>query len=181
MKILLFFFLSITVMTAQTKSISFIEPSLEELNLIKLINQYRATKKLPPIKISKSLSHVAQLHAKDMAQYPAKGKCIAHSWSPNGNWKPCCYTIDHRQAQCMWEKPREITNFKGNGYENAAMGVNTAFEALQLWKSDAPHNDVIVNQSIWKRYKWKSLGVCLYQGQACMWLSDEDDPDGYWE
>jgi uncharacterized protein YkwD len=165
---------------AQRKDVSFTEPSSEERELVKQINAYRASKKLPPIMFSKSLAHVAQLHAKDMTEYPVTGKCIAHSWSPNGSWKSCCYTIDHKQAQCMWDKPREITNFTGNGYENAAMGVNTAKEALKSWKSDAPHNDVILNNSIWKRYKWKSIGVGLYKGQACMWVSDAEDPDGYW-
>lgn len=165
---------------AQKKDLTFGEPSSEERELVKIVNEYRASKKLPPIKFSKSLAHVAQIHAKDMAEFPAVGKCIAHSWSPNGSWNPCCYTIDHKQAQCMWDKPRELTNFTGNGYENAALGVNTAKDALKAWKSDAPHNDVIINKSIWQRYKWKSIGVGMYKGYACMWVSDVEDPDGYW-
>jgi hypothetical protein len=53
-----------------------------------------------------------------------QGDCNMHSWSDKGFnvWNSCCYTSDHAEAECMWDKPREITfgSFTGFGYENAA-------------------------------------------------------------
>lgn len=97
-----------------------------------------------------------------------------------------CYTPDHAQASHMWSKPSEITagwganHYTGNGYENAAAGSLTPAQALDLWKSDAPHNDVIINAGIWANYNpWPALGCAINAGYAVMWFGDVADPQPY--
>ena len=60
----------------------------------------------------------------------APPECNLHSWSDKGPWSACCYTPDHAQAQCMWDKPSELTNYPGNGYEISAAGYDSAQAAL---------------------------------------------------
>jgi len=103
------------------------ELTQEETNLYNLIMQYRAEKGLPSIPLSTSLTFVAKTHAKDLDQYqPDKGNCNMHSWSNKGPWTPCCYTRDHAKAKCMWDKPKELTNYSGNGFEIAYWTSETA-------------------------------------------------------
>ena len=45
----------------------------------------------------------------DLERHPPSGQCNTHSWSANARWSACCYTRDHAQARCMWDKPREIS------------------------------------------------------------------------
>jgi uncharacterized protein YkwD len=82
----------------------------------------------------------------------------------------------------MWSKPRELTSYKGNGYE-IACGSNeccsdfimTAAYALQAWKKSTGHNAVIVNQSIWNDNQWKAIGIGLSNGFAVVWFGKEPD------
>jgi len=157
-----------------------------EMRLYKIIMDYRKEKGLPSIPLSTSLSFVAQTHAKDIVNNkPNNGNCNMHSWSSNGSWSSCCYTPDHKQAECMWKKPMELTNYKGYGFEisfsmsksdNATYTVQ-AEEALRGWKNSPGHNDVVINQSIWKDEPWKSIGIGIYQGYACVWFGREADAE----
>jgi len=74
--------------------------------IAKLINAYRAEKKLPNIPFSSKLTEVAELHAMDLMAHPPKGDCNMHSWSDQEKWEGCCYTDDHKKASCMWDKPK---------------------------------------------------------------------------
>ena len=142
--------------------------------------EYRKENALPVIPISRSLTYVAQTHAKDLAiNRPDTGGCNAHSWSSAGNWTSCCYTPDHAQAKCMWNKPRELTSYKGNGYEIACRIYGSrgdismsAENALQSWKTSSAHNAVIINQGIWKN-KWNAIGVGICKGFAVAWFGKE--------
>jgi uncharacterized protein YkwD len=158
-------------------------PTDEELALHRMINEYRATKKLPAIKLSKSLTFIARTHVRDMSANPASGSCNLHSWSSKGEWTGCCYTGNHAKAQCMWDKPRELSNYPGNGYECAHMfsAGATAKSALSGWKGSPGHNAVITSSGIWSSHPWKSIGVGIYENYAVIWFGEEEDPDGYWE
>ena len=113
MKKLLFLLLSLLMI--QTIAISQVL-SEEEAKLYRLIMEYRSEKGLPVIALSKSLTKVAQIHVKDLNEnYSGSTSCNMHSWSNKGNWTACCYTSDHAQAECMWNKPRELTAYRGNG------------------------------------------------------------------
>jgi len=155
--------------------------SSEEKKLYDLIMEYRKQKNLPSIPLSKSLTMVAQTHARDVdTNHQDTGNCNMHSWSDKGTWTPCCYTSDHAQAQCMWNKPGELTNYKGNGYEIAHGGsggyVASAEVALNGWKNSSGHNAVIINSGIWSD-EWKAIGIGMYGGYAMVWFGNETDPD----
>jgi hypothetical protein len=78
----------------------------------------------------------------------------------------------------MWNKPREMTNYKGNGYEISYGGGSsiTAEGALKGWKSSTGHNNVIINKDIWKNSNWQSIGIGIYKGYAMVWFGkDKDD------
>ncbi len=153
--------------------------SKEELKLYNLINAYRKGKNLPAIPLSKSLTYVAQTHSQDLGtKNPSHGVCNIHSWSVSDQWTSCCYTDDHAEAICMWNKPRELTNYEGNGYEISSGGTNTAIEALAAWKSSTGHNAVILNEGIWKSSNWKAIGIGIKNGYATVWFGKDKDPDG---
>jgi uncharacterized protein YkwD len=155
--------------------------SQDEMKLYNLINSYRKQKKLPAVPLSKSLTFVAQTHAKDlMDNKPDKGNCNGHSWSNKGKWTACCYTPDHAQSECMWNKPKELTSYTDTGYEIAyftSVGVKPE-QALEVWKKSSGHNIVMINGTGWKDFKWKSMGVGIYKNYATVWFGVEPDKEG---
>ncbi|HCT29451.1 MAG TPA: CAP domain-containing protein [Bacteroidales bacterium] len=158
------------------------ELSKKEEKLYKLLMKYRKQNNLPAIPISKSLTIIAQTHVKDLVENkPYIEGCNAHSWSSKGNWTACCYTPDHKNAACMWSKPRELTSYAGNGYE-IACGSNlycsefimTAEYAIQSWKKSPGHNAVIINQGGWAD-PWNAIGIGVYKGFAVVWFGRESE------
>lgn len=153
--------------------------SSEEKKLYDLIMKYRKQKNLPLIQLSNKLTQVAQLHAKDLAeQYNDKDeKCNLHSWSDRGSWTPCCYTDDHKKAQCMWDKPREIAGYESNGFEISyySSGGATAEEGLAGWKVSNGHNQVIINEGIWKTITWNAIGIGIYKEYCVVWFGELKD------
>jgi len=157
-----------------------------EIELYRLINEYRAQKGLPEVKLSASLSFVARTHAIDQSEnYKESNRCNMHSWSGNGNWTSCCYTADHKKAKCMWDKPRELTNYTGDGFEISFYSTypyssSEAFakDALNGWKKSPGHNDMIINKSTWKNVKWQSIGIGVYGEYANVWFGREEDSAG---
>ncbi len=164
----------------------------EEAELARQINEYRASLNLPPLQISKSLSLVAQQHVWDsnnnQASWPtapAGKSCNLHSWSrvvnpalQQGTWSEVCYTSDHANAAGMWNKPREIAGYPGDGVENsfATGGTANATGALTAWKNSPGHNNVITQQGGWGPMAAMGLGVS--GGYAHLWLSGTADPVG---
>ena len=177
-----------TVGFSQTNSTKTIQVCLtdNEMELYRLINDYRQQNNLPIIPISTSLCFVAQQHAKDVCvNKPDINGCNMHSWSNKGNWSPVCYTRDHKQAKGMWSKPRELTNYLSNGYEIAhstwhsddADYIVTAAQSLEGWKNSNGHNQVILNQGIWKNIPWNAIGIGIYKGYAMVWFGAETDSE----
>lgn len=160
--------------------------STEELVLYDFINVYRNKNGLKPISLSKSLTYVAQTHVKDLSiNRPFNNsKCNMHSWSDKGKWTSCCYTSNHKQAECMWNKPKELTHYKGQGYEIAhgfaqfnefSGDTVTAVSALDGWKNSKGHNNVILNKDIWNKSAWNAIGIGIYKDFACVWFGKETD------
>lgn len=152
------------------------ESTVARDDLAGLINEYRKDRGLDEIPHSVSLTKVAELHVRDLADnQPVKGNCNLHSWSDKGSWSSCCYTDDHAQAACMWNKPRELTDYPGNGYEIAAWSSIdiTAEQALSLWKESSGHNNVILNKETWKNIEWNAMGAAMYKGYAVVWFGKE--------
>ncbi|MBK7213962.1 MAG: CAP domain-containing protein [Bacteroidales bacterium] len=154
--------------------------------LAKLINEYRASKGLPAVPLSASLSKVAQIHSKDLnGHHEYEGRCNLHSWSADGSWTSCCYTPDHRRASCMWDKPRELTAYPGDGFEIAYYNSRPpedpmayAKDIINGWKGSHGHNEVMVNLGTWNDVSWKAMGIGIYKGYATVWFGEVPDPTG---
>ncbi len=162
--------------------------SAKELKLYNLVMAYRKANQLPDIPLSVSLTYVAQEHCKDLYinKPDLKKNCNTHSWSDKGTWSSCCYTPDHKQSGCMWNKPREMTSYKSDGFEIACGSsepiydhvVMTAEYALDSWKGSMHHNQVVLNKDIWKAVKWNAIGIGIYKGFAVIWFGQETDAAG---
>lgn len=154
--------------------------STEEAKLYKLINDYRKDKKLKPIPYSAKLSMVAQAHAKDLADnydFDPNNKCNPHSWSKKGEWTSCCYTNDHKRAQCMWDKPKEIAGYDSPGYEIAyySSAGASADEGLAGWQKSPAHNPLLINLGMWKDIKWEGIGIGMYKEYGVVWFGQLAD------
>lgn len=170
----LYFIFFTFILVAQTVS-------SEEMKLYNMLMDYRRSIGLPTIPLSKSLTLVAQWHTYDLVvnKPDAYANCNPHSWSNKGKWSSCCYTSDHAQANCMWEKPSEITNYRGNGFEIAHGGSNgfiaTAETAFNGWRNSSGHNAVIINSGNWNT-QWQAIGISIRGGYAVVWFGNEPDP-----
>lgn len=154
--------------------------SADEAKLYEIINDYRKKKKLDPIPFSAKLTMVAQTHAKDLANnydFDPDNRCNPHSWSRKGKWSSCCYTNDHKEAQCMWDKPKEIAGYDSPGYEIAyysSAGAN-AQEGLNGWQKSPSHNPLLINSGMWKKVAWKGIGIGIYKEYAVVWFGQLED------
>ena len=157
------------------------EPSQEERKLFNLLNAYRVSHGLPEIALSASLTLVAQTHVRDLSDNLPEGQCNMHSWSASGQWSACCYTPDHAQSRCMWNKPRELTGYKGHGYEITFGGADgyqaNADAALEGWINSSAHQAVMLNKAVWQGRQWRAVGVGIYKGYAAVWFGSDADPD----
>lgn len=151
--------------------------SQEEKKLYDLIMEYRKSKKLKPIPYSPKLSMVAQTHVRDLMEnydYESRGDCNPHSWSDKGNWSACCYTPDHAKASCMWDKPKEISGYDGNGFEIAyySSGEANAMDGLEGWKKSPGHNPLLINSGTWSKLEWSGIGIGIYGNYGVVWFGD---------
>lgn len=157
-----------------------------EQALLEMINQYRKQNKLKPVTISRSLSYVARTHAIDLSDHHKQNsRCNMHSWSDAGNWSACCYTDDHKRAKCMWDKPRELTEYPANGYEISFYTSRKypsvaafAKDILDGWKQSRSHNEVIINKGVWKDIEWNAIGIGISENYATVWFGETVDPAG---
>jgi uncharacterized protein YkwD len=152
----------------------------EEELLYTLIMDYRKTKGLPAIPISAKLTSVAKAHAIDLNEnyvFDPGNKCNPHSWSRKGKWSACCYTDDHKEATCMWDKPKEIADYEGRGYEIAyySSAGASAKEGLEGWQQSSGHNPLLVNSGIWSQVSWKGIGIAIYKNYGLVWFGDVAD------
>ena len=160
-----------------SKEIQKVSLSSEEQQLYELVMEYRASKNLPAIPLSPSLTYVAQTHVRDLMAHPPTGECNLHSWSEYGDWTPCCYAADHAEAKKMWNKPRELTTYQGAGYEIAfwySAGA-TAQSALEGWKHSPGHNAMMVNLNTWETKTWRAIGIGIYGEYAVIWFGEDED------
>lgn len=154
------------------------ELNSQEKELFKLISNYRKSLNLSEIPLSKSLTSVAQAHVKDLQiNNPVNNVCNLHSWSSKGKWQPVCYIGDRKSAELMWSKPRELTSYKGDGYEIAFYSSDSVEvnKALKSWKESSAHNDVISNRGMWARNSWNAIGIGIYGSYAVIWFGIEKE------
>jgi len=151
--------------------------SEEEHALIESVRSYRASQNLPEVPLSGALTEVAQAHVRDLAdEAPHEAsRCNLHSWSDDGSWSPCCYTDDHANASCMWDKPAELTDYDSAGYEIAYQGPSDAELIIAQWKASPGHNAVMVNRGQWTNFTWQAMGVGIVDDFAVIWFGREED------
>ena len=147
------------------------------------VNHYRASKGLSRLPLSSSLTRVAQAHLADLeANYRGGGRCNMHSWSDRGNWSSCCYTPDHAEAACMWEKPKEISGglYQSAGYEIVAhySAPITPALALELWRESPGHLAMVLNRGTWADNTWRAMGAAIGRHYAVVWFGESPDPAG---
>ena len=164
----------------------------KEAKLYYMINAYRESLGLPKLSFSKSLTEVARAHVRDSNTYTPENQVDSrgvqgnlHSWSGNGSWTPVVYTSDHYYMYDMWSKPREITNYTGNGYEISSWSSEmiSPERALNLWKNSPGHNSIMTTQ-ITGDADWsdlKTMGVSIDGHYAHVWFGSDADPDGYYD
>ena len=164
----------------------------KEAKLYYMINAYRESLGLPKLSFSKSLTEVARAHVRDSNTYTPENQVDSrgvqgnlHSWSANGSWTPVVYTSDHHYMYDMWSKPREITNYTGDGYEISSWssGMISPERALNLWKNSPGHNSIMTTQ-ITGDADWsdlKTMGVSIDGHYAHVWFGSDADPDGYYD
>ena len=177
-QLFLILFISISQMGLKIDpSNTFLTDTEEEL--YELIMDYRRSKGLKKIPLSKNLSFVAQTHCRDQAEGSAlSSRCNLHSWSKKGEWTSCCYTPNHKEASCMWNKPKELTSYTGTGYEISYSGpIDDAAFILKGWKGSKGHNQVIINRDIWKKMNWQAIGIGARDGYANVWFGEVVDED----
>ena len=164
----------------------------KEAKLYYMINAYRESLGLPKLSFSKSLTEVARAHVRDSNTYTPENQVDSrgvqgnlHSWSGNGSWTRLVYTDDHHYGNGMWSKPREITNYTGNGYEISSWssGMISPERALNLWKNSQGHNSIMTTQ-ITGDADWsdlKTMGVSIDGHYAHVWFGSDADPDEYYD
>ena len=154
----------------------------EEHKLYELIISYRESKGLLSVPLSSKLSKVAEAHVKDLVDnydFDQGNPCNPHSWSKKGTWTPCCYTNDHKQASCMWDKPKEIAGYESAGYEIAyySSAGASAKEGLEGWKKSKAHNPLLINSGMWAKVTWKAIGVGIHGNYAAVWFGEAGDEE----
>lgn len=158
--------------------------SPEEHLLYELLMEYRAEFDLPIIPISSELTMVAQEHCKDLVVNSpdlVEG-CSVHSWSYESGFKGCCHGLDGSNPDCIWDKPYELTGYPGPGYE-IVVGTSkndlgrrklSLGAALEAWANSPSHNCVILNLEPFNQVEWRSIGIAVNNGFACVWFGEKE-------
>jgi hypothetical protein len=147
------------------------EISSQERELYKIINDYRAANKLPPVAISEALSFVANRHLLDLTN---NVKFFTHGWSD------CPYDIKNEKTwNCVTEAPQRLkSNYQGSGYENLYrnLGGNATPQlALDAWKKSPLHNNLILNLDVWKETNFDAFGLAISGNYAAIWFGTQSD------
>lgn len=140
--------------------------SAEEKALFQLVNDYRAASRLPAVRLSQSLSIVANRRMLDLKQ---NLKTLTHSWSN------CRYDLkDENTWHCVTEAPRKLNSgYSGQGYETlyrAGKGSVSPVVALDAWKKSPLHNSIILNGGMFKDMPWDEVGIAIDGEYAALWF-----------
>jgi hypothetical protein len=150
-----------------------------EMKLYNMINEYRKRFDLPAIPLSRSLSYVATTHARDLfLHHPDVAPCNFHSWSGKGHWKPFCYPRDENKKNSVWDKPKELTSYKGKGFEivyweNNPVSIDSI---IPFWRSIDYFNSFLMNAGKWTGKTWNAIGVGIFENYAVAWFGEITDP-----
>jgi len=151
------------------------------MNLYHKVNAYRRQMGLDPILLSRSLSYIAAIHARDLLlHHPDRGPCNFHSWSGKGSWTPFCYPRDESKKASVWDKPRELTRYPSKAYEivyweNNPLKEDTIF---MVWRTEEYFRAFLLNTGKWQGKPWNAIGIAVCENYACAWFGEAPDPEG---
>ncbi|KAG1677714.1 hypothetical protein FOA52_001026 [Chlamydomonas sp. UWO 241] len=166
--------------------------------LFDAINAVRTYSRLPAVPFSRSLAAVAQAHVAELANPVTRaavpgGQCSPHSWAAWPGAPQCCFDGTQTNGPCMWDKPRQLTQYQGNGFEILAMLVGSETtvpnEAASMWASSPQHRVVVLSQGPWGAQPWGALGCAVARAAdsrsgpwtgwyAACWFGYERDSQG---
>lgn len=143
-----------------------VDYSADELEFVRLLNEYRQSKGLEPLLLSDTLTVACDLHTADMIDYdflnhftgcyrassgrdvPLEGKrskYFATGTDPGERMKACGYDYDTRLG------------------ENLAAGQPTAEQALEAFQASATHNANLLSEN------YKVIGIALLYDESSDW------------
>src|SRR5918998_2241786 len=105
----------------------------EELEFVRLINDYREQNGLRPLILSDTLAVAAERHSEDMAEY----SFFAHNTEGSSH-----YAVDSEPWDRMRAEGYDYNTYKG---ENLAVGYEMAEEAMRAWKESPSHNAAMLD------------------------------------
>jgi hypothetical protein len=151
-----------------------------ELNFSESINKFRRENRMSEIPLSTSLSFVAKTHVADLQlNRPDTSICTTASWSDKGIWKSCCYNSYIHRPECMWEKPKELSNYPFRGYEIVYFEENLLQPDMvaDLWFSVPEVVDFILGKGAHSDKKWAAMGVGIGENYLSLWMGQRTDPN----
>ncbi|WP_291722011.1 SPOR domain-containing protein [Bernardetia sp.] len=150
-----------------------------EQQLYALIDSYRSENEAHTITISKKLTFVAKLHARDLYHNRIdKDSCSMQSWSDQGFWNACCFNErDNTKQACMWDKPKEITGYEGKGYEVIYNGGSEPKRIMELWKGSSFYSDILKNTGRYADKDWAAVGIGQYKNVTVVWFGEVEDEE----
>lgn len=150
----------------------------QESALAQSINSTRVAKGLPEIPLSRSLCYVADVHAKDLYFFhKGSGDCSLHSWSDKGRWTGCCYDNPKTDGRCMHNKPSELTDYSGLGFELVYWDntANCSENALSVWAKNESTSAMWFNGNSYEIYDWNAMGISIFKGYVIVWFGTIHD------
>ncbi len=150
-----------------------------EIQLFEKINELRLNYEKEALQLSTSLSFVAKTHVNDLqTNHPDTSVCNLSSWSDKGIWSPCCYNSYIPDPDCMWDKPKELTNFTYRGYELVVFFDDSPLvdSVITLFSESKEVLDMILTQGNYKNKKWVTCGVGLNEHYVSIWFAQRKDP-----
>ncbi|KAI9291937.1 hypothetical protein K502DRAFT_357053, partial [Neoconidiobolus thromboides FSU 785] len=132
-------FLNLSFLTLLLTSAIYGQSNGEDFShaVLRILNERRAARSLPPIPFSSKLTKVAEVHAQnqDAAKVP-----LTHDW--HGEY--ACSMAD--SGVCMWDKPRRIAGYEDAGYEcGYGGGTDDPKSLVDSWEGSPMHAQVLFN------------------------------------
>jgi len=130
----------------------------EELEVLRLINEYRQQNGLEPLLLSDTLAVAAERHSEDMARYGF----FAHD-----TYASSYYPAGSEPWDRMAAEGYDYNTYRG---ENIAVGYDTAAEAFEAWRDSPSHNAAMLDG----RYRVVGIGRVYDPGSAYGWYWTTD-------
>jgi|WetSurMetagenome_2_1015567.scaffolds.fasta_scaffold52635_2 uncharacterized protein YkwD len=124
-------------------SLAAVSYSADEIEIVRLINEYRVANGLDAVLVSDVLSDASEKHSHDMAKYAFFGHITVSS-----DWFPTGFKHSERIVACGYPANHSTG-------ENISGGWDTPQSMLTAWKQSESHNLNMLDP------KWKVIGIGL--------------------